>query len=134
MLRIEVAIERDVMTIRMEGRFVAQFAEDARALLGRSEIPFGLVVDLSEVSFVDSTGEDVLVWLRRIGATFVAQSAYSLDVCKRLRLPVAAEPACIRSTAPWDSRNSSAGFPHRNPQSLRSTTAKDHRLSRSRLR
>jgi hypothetical protein len=75
-------------TIRMEGRFVEKFAEDARELVTRCKIPSRVVVDLSEVSFVDSIGEEVLSFLGRIGVKFVAESAYALDVCDRLKLPL----------------------------------------------
>ena|SRR6266567_8532704 len=89
MLRIEFQDAANAMAIRMEGRFVDRFAEEARELVTRCDFPSKLVVDLSEVSFVDAVGEDVLAWLGRIGAKFVADSAYSLDVCERLHLPLA---------------------------------------------
>lgn len=88
MLKVEFHEEGKVLTLRMEGRFVGQFAEDARELVARCKIPAELMVDLSEVSFVDAVGEEVLSWLGRIGGFFLAESAYSLDVCERLRLPV----------------------------------------------
>jgi hypothetical protein len=89
MLRIE--FQNDVAnatTIRMEGRLVGTFAEDARELVARCKIPSKVVVNLSEVSFVDSIGEETLSCLGRIGVKFVAESAYARDVCDRLKLPV----------------------------------------------
>jgi hypothetical protein len=88
MLRIEFQDVANAMTMRMEGRFVGRFAEDARDLVARCKIPSRVVVNLSEVSFVDSVGEEVLSWLGRIGVKFVAESAYALDVCDRLKLPL----------------------------------------------
>ena len=91
MLRMEFYDLPDRMKMRMEGRFVLDFAEHARTLIGHSKVPSKLVVDLSEVSFVDEVGEEVLLWFREIGTTFVAESAYSCDVCDRRQLPVDGE-------------------------------------------
>lgn len=46
----------------------------------------GLVVDLTEVTFVDSVGEQVLLFFGQFGAEFVAETSYSLDICERLHL------------------------------------------------
>jgi hypothetical protein len=35
---------------------------------------------------VDSFGEQILVWLGRRGASFVAGNLYAFDVCERLQL------------------------------------------------
>lgn len=72
----------------MEGRFVGKYASDALNLILRQDLPSKLVVNLSEVNFVDAVGEDVLSRFGRLGMKFVAESAYSLDVCERLRLPL----------------------------------------------
>lgn len=88
MLRMEFHELPDSITMRMEGRFVGEFADHARMLIARSKVPSSLVVDLSEVSFVDATGEEVLVWFKEVGVNFLADSAYSRDVCNRLRLPL----------------------------------------------
>jgi hypothetical protein len=42
--------------------------------------------------FVDAMGEEVLLWLARIGGEFVAENCYPLHVCERLHLPMA--PKC----------------------------------------
>jgi anti-anti-sigma regulatory factor len=95
MLRIEFQEVANATTIRMEGRFVGRFAEDAQELVARCKIPSNVVVNLSEVSFVDTSGEEVLSWLSQVGVKFVAESAYALDVCDRLKLPLL--PQCSRS-------------------------------------
>ena len=91
MLRVEFYELPDSMKMRMEGRFVRDFAEHARTLIGGSKLPSKLIVDLSEVNFVDAVGEDVLLWFKDIGLTFIAESAYSRDVCERLQLPIESE-------------------------------------------
>jgi len=88
MLRVEFHEKDSCVTMKIEGRFVGRFAEDARDLISRRKVPDGLVIDLSDVTFVDDTGEDVLSWFARIGARFLSDNAYSSDVCQRLTLPL----------------------------------------------
>lgn len=89
MLRAEVQDVSGITWLRVEGRFVGAFAEDTKAMVLRGKVPPHLVVDLSEVTFVDAEGEEVLLWLAGIGAQFaVNSSSYSLDVCERLDLPM----------------------------------------------
>ena len=92
MLRVECQDVGNTVTIRLEGRFVGAFAMDARELVTRCKIPPRLVVNLSEMTFVDAIGEGVLLWLARIGGEFVAENCYPLHVCERLHLPMA--PKC----------------------------------------
>ena len=92
MLRVERHHIGDTVTLRLEGRFVGPFAKDTRDLVTHCKIPPRLVVNLSEVTFVDVMGEEVLLWLARIGGEFVAESCYPLHVCERLHLPMA--PKC----------------------------------------
>ena len=92
MLRVEYHDVGNTVTMRLEGRFVGEFAQDARDLVRRCKIPLRLVVNLSEVIFVDAMGEEVLLWLARIGGEFVAENCYPLHVCERLHLPMA--PKC----------------------------------------
>ena len=92
MLRVECHDIGDTVTLRLEGRLVGEFAKEARDLVTCRKIPLRLVVNLSEVTFVDLTGEEVLLWLARIGAEFVAENCYPLHVCERLHLPMA--PKC----------------------------------------
>ena len=93
MLRVEFQDVRNTLTMRLEGRFVGPFAEDTRDLVTRCKIPPRLVVNLSEMTFVDAIGEGVLLWLARIGGEFVAENCYPLHVCERLHLPMAPKRA-----------------------------------------
>jgi hypothetical protein len=72
----------------MEGRLVSDWAEQARLLVTKEVIPQGLIVDLSDLSFVDSTGEQLLTWLASVGAEFVADNVYAAYICERLHLPL----------------------------------------------
>src|SRR5271166_3858408 len=48
-------------------------------------VPKGLIVDLTDVSYIDSVGEQVLAWLAGVGASFMARGVYGVSVCERLR-------------------------------------------------
>jgi len=61
-------------------------------LMARSAANVRLVIDLTEVVFVDAVGEEVLSFFGRLGAEFVAPTSYSLDVCERLHLFLAQSP------------------------------------------
>jgi hypothetical protein len=89
MFRMEFENVGPGVRVRIEGRFVGYFANEARQLIARRKIPAQLVVDLTEVTFVDWAGEEALTWLSQIGAKFIAKGCYALDVCDRLRLPLA---------------------------------------------
>jgi hypothetical protein len=45
-----------------------------------------MLVDLSEVTYVDSVGEQLLIWLCGLRAKFMAETCYARDVCERLHL------------------------------------------------
>jgi len=91
MLRMQFYELPDGIKMQLEGRFVREFAEHARTLIRRSVVPSNLVVDLSEVSFVDAVGEEVLLWFKGIGVKFAAESAYSRHVCECLQLPIVSD-------------------------------------------
>ena len=88
MLRTDMQDSEKGLMVRLEGRFAGDDAEHLRMLVTRRNIEGRLVVDLTQVTFVDSVGEAALSFLSRLGAKFVAEDAYVLDVCKRLYLPL----------------------------------------------
>lgn len=92
MLRIEFDhSETRAVTVRLQGRLVGAYAEDARATMLRCPVPHSIAVDLSEVTFVDALGEQVLLWLGRLGAKVVAVNVYTRSLCERLQLEVSEE-------------------------------------------
>jgi len=95
MLRVEL---HDSI-LKLEGRLTSVDAEHIRTLIAHSDMLARILVDLTEVTFVDSVGETVLSLLGQLGAEFVAETAYSLDVCERLELPLA-HGATARSDRP----------------------------------
>ena len=74
--------------MKIEGQLSGDYAEHTRTLLTRCNTEMKLVVDLTDVTFVDSIGEDVLSHFGRAGAEFIADNAYSRDLCQRLNLPL----------------------------------------------
>lgn len=88
MFRAEIHELANGPTLKMEGRLVGEWAEQTKSLLTKASVPKGLIVDVAEVSYVDSVGEQVLSWFRSVGAVFVANAIYAASVCERLHLPL----------------------------------------------
>lgn len=86
MLRVEIVDSADALNLRLEGRFTGEDAEQTRMLMTRCQNGTRVVVDLSEVVFIDEVGEQVLSFFARFGAVFIAPTSYSLDLCERLHL------------------------------------------------
>ena len=86
MFRAEILWLANGLTLKMEGRLVGEWAEHARCLTTTDVVPKGLIVDLTEVSSVDSAGERLLSWLSSVGGVFVASNVYATAVCERLGL------------------------------------------------
>jgi len=89
MLRVEICDSAETLILKLEGRFTGSDAEQTRTLAARVAARGKFLVDLTEVVFVDAAGEEVLSFLGRLGAEFVAPNSYVLDVCERLNLRVA---------------------------------------------
>lgn len=89
MLRVEIRDSADTLILELEGRFTGDDAEQTHMLAARCAARGKLLVDLTEVEFIDAAGEEVLSSLGQLGAEFVAPNSYALDVCERLNLRVA---------------------------------------------
>jgi hypothetical protein len=89
MLRVEIHDSVNSLNLKLEGRFTGHDAENARTLIARCREGIKLTVDLTDVTFIDSVGEEVLASFSRFGAEFVAPTSYALDVCERLHLCLA---------------------------------------------
>jgi hypothetical protein len=87
MLRVETEQLDGALICQLEGRFTGEGAEEVRRLVTRCDNKLELVVDLTDVMFIDALGEEVLLFVKRLGAQFVAETSYSRDVCERLELP-----------------------------------------------
>jgi hypothetical protein len=92
MLRVETQQLDGALICRLEGRFAGEGAQEVRRLVTRCDSELELVVDLTDVMFVDAIGEQVLLFIKRLGAQFVAETSYSRDVCERLQLSFISKP------------------------------------------
>ena len=88
MLRVQTQESDGALICRLEGRFTGEGAEEVRALVTRCDIKLELVVDITEVMFIDAIGEEVLSFVKKLGAQFIAETSYSRDVCEQLHLPI----------------------------------------------
>jgi len=88
MLRVQTQEFNGALICRLEGRFTGKGAEEVRTLVTRCDSKLELVIDLTDVMFIDAIGEEVLLFVRKLGAQFVAETSYSRDVCERLQLPL----------------------------------------------
>jgi STAS domain-containing protein len=88
MLRVETQELDGALICRLEGRFTGEGAEEVRRLVTRCDSKLELVVDLTDVMFIDAIGEDVLSFLKRLGAQFIAETSYARDICERLNFPL----------------------------------------------
>jgi anti-anti-sigma factor len=92
MLRVQTEELDGALICRLEGRFTGEGAEEVRRLVTRCDGKLELVLDLTDVMFIDAIGEKVLLFVKRLGAQFVAETSYSRDVCERLLLPFIGKP------------------------------------------
>jgi len=86
MFRAEIRWLASGPTLKLEGKLVADRAEQARCLVTKDVLPKGLIVDLTEVSYIDAVGEQLLKWLAGVGAVFVPGNVYAIAVCEQLGL------------------------------------------------
>ena len=91
MFRVEMHHGAHALVMKIEGQLSGNYAEHARTLVTRCNTELPLVVDLIDVTFVDSVGEEVLSLFGRLGAEFIADNAYSRDLCERLNLRLSSQ-------------------------------------------
>ena len=85
MLRIELT---DATTLCILGRLTAECSEEVKVLMEGQTSLGPLEVDLSEVTYIDHDGEELLRWLGKKGALFKSNMLYPRHVCERLHLVV----------------------------------------------
>ncbi len=86
MLRAQLDQNSEGLALKLEGQLVSAWAVQVKAHVSRHFVANGLLVDMSDVTYVDSTGEQLLLWLRDLHARFVAGTCYTHDICERLHL------------------------------------------------
>jgi hypothetical protein len=111
MLRVEILDSADSMKLTLEGRFTGEDAEQTRMLTTRCRNGTRLVVDLTDVEFIDAAGEDVLSFFGRFGAEFIVPTSYTLDICERLNLSVVPVGNSHRNTSGISATNDGQCLP-----------------------
>ncbi|MDR3793009.1 MAG: hypothetical protein P4L03_06480 [Terracidiphilus sp.] len=89
MLRIFLENHGETSIVRIEGKFAGPESFNYVSKLIQGLPPNRVVVDLSEVIYVDAEGEEALFWLSQIGVFFKATSYYTIEICRRLCLKMA---------------------------------------------
>ena len=92
MFRIEFQESEHTTILKIHGRLVERYVEGARSLAVRLHPKPRFIVDLVEMTYADEAGQQLLTWLKRMGAQFVPGDIYCSSVCERLHLPRAKEP------------------------------------------
>jgi hypothetical protein len=86
MLRITLPSANGSGIFVLEGRLAGLWAQELLRVVREANQGPGTIFDLQDVFYVDSSGEEVLRILSRVGAKFLTDSAYGKDLCKRLKL------------------------------------------------
>jgi ABC-type transporter Mla MlaB component len=102
MLRAEFHQLTNGLILKLEGRLVGEWAIQVKSLVANCSSPTSLAVDLSEVTYADSAGEQLLTWLCSLHAKFIAETCYARDVCERLHLTLEAGPDRRLATSSTD--------------------------------
>lgn len=93
MLRITITLA-DKLALKLEGRLVGEWVDELRrAVLQSDGWRHALLIDVSDLTFADESGEHTLCWLHRMGARFQAKGAYSEYLLGRLKIPFASRQA-----------------------------------------
>jgi len=106
MFRAEFRWLANGLTLKMNGELVGDWPEQARRLITTEVVPTGLIVDLTEITYVDSAGERLLTWLGGLGAVFVAGSVYGMAVCEHLGLTRKQRPSATATRITEDKSSS----------------------------
>lgn len=88
MFRAEIHWSQVGPLLKMEGKLAREWAEHARTVVTNEVVPKNLIVDMTGVSFIDCSGEELLIWLASREAKFLAGNVYVAEICDRLQLPL----------------------------------------------
>ena len=86
MLRITVSKRKDHPMYVLEGRLAGNWVQELMSVTSELNQGSNAIIDIEHVHYADPLGEKALQWLNRLGAAFVVQNAYGVDLCDRLEL------------------------------------------------
>jgi hypothetical protein len=96
MLRITLPTREGPSVFVLEGKLAGLWVEELNRFVLQLGPGTASVFDIEDVSYVDSLGEETLLRLSRLGATFIAENVYGKDLCQRLHLQRAIEAKAVR--------------------------------------
>jgi len=111
-LRITLPTRNDQPVYVLEGRLAGEWVAALRAATDRIPPGTACIFDIENVFYVDPLGEKVLLWLNELGASFITQTAYGKDLCRRLHLRRTS--AASRPRAP-NAEEAACEQPHASP-------------------
>jgi anti-anti-sigma factor len=83
MLRIEKTVVDGICTVRLEGKLLAPWLSEFKALFSDGAQIHTMRLNLKDVDYVDAAGLKVLSALRRQGLVIVAASAFVANLLDR---------------------------------------------------
>ena len=86
MLRITLPTSVKSPVYLLEGKLAGLWAKEFIRVTSHLGPGTTAAFDIENVIYVDSLGEETLLWLNRLGAVFIVENVYGRDLCKRLRL------------------------------------------------
>lgn len=86
MLRITLPTRENDSLFILEGRLAGDWVKELIRVTRDLGPRTTSVFNIEDVFYVDPLGEETLLWLNRLGATFIAENVYGKDLCRRLHL------------------------------------------------
>jgi hypothetical protein len=86
MLRITLPTCEEHPVYFLEGRLAGLWTKEFIRVTNQLGPGTTAVFDIENVFYVDSLGEETLLWLNRLGAAFIVENVYGQSLCKRLHL------------------------------------------------
>jgi hypothetical protein len=90
-LKISLPTHEDRPLYVLEGRLAGLWAKELIRVTSQLGPRTTAIFNLENVCYVDSLGENALLWLNRLGAAFIVENVYGKDLCQRLHLRRATE-------------------------------------------
>jgi hypothetical protein len=88
-VRISRTDDGEELTLKIEGQFEGPGVNEIWAIVLRPDSPqLRLAIDIHDLTFADPEGEQILLWLHRMGARFCGGGSYSHLLCDRLGIPL----------------------------------------------
>jgi hypothetical protein len=131
MLRITLPTPSGSGVFVLEGKLAGLWAQELLRVAKCANRGHGNIFDLHEVFYVDSAGEEALRKLAgAYGASFITESAYGKDLCKRLKLHRVTIAEVEKNLGQVRECSSTSRSPRtadvNNPNSLTGTAKKQH--------